>query len=55
MIEGAWVVAHQGGWDEALILVTPLVAFVVLVRTAVTRAAKAADTDPDQHHRPSAR
>ena len=25
MIEGAWVVAHQGGWDEALFVAGPLV------------------------------
>ena len=48
------MVAHQGGWDEALILLTPLALFVVLVRTAVVRA-RAVEGEPDEHHRPPAR
>jgi hypothetical protein len=30
--------AHQGGWDEALFVVVPLVIFFVLLRIAKRRA-----------------
>lgn len=36
-----WVLAHQGGWDEALFSATPVVIFVVLFRVAAARAARA--------------
>lgn len=38
------VLAHQGGWDEALVLLAPVGLFVVLLRVAQTRAAHAAPT-----------
>ena len=39
----AEVLAHQGGWDEALMIVTPLAIFVGLLWAAWTRAAHLAD------------
>lgn len=39
------MLAHQGGWDEALIGLTPVAIFVVLLRTAFARAARAQDQD----------
>ncbi len=33
------VLAHQGGWDEVLLVATPIVIFVVLLRIANARAA----------------
>jgi len=33
------VLAHQGGWDELLLVATPIVIFVVLLRIANARAA----------------
>lgn len=35
----AVVLAHQGGWDEALLVVAPVALFVVLLRIANARAA----------------
>ena len=32
------IVAHQGGWDEALFVAVPLVIFYVLLRVAKRRA-----------------
>ena len=32
------LVAHQGGWDEAIFVVVPLVIFAVLLRVAKRRA-----------------
>lgn len=32
------IVAHQGGWDEALFVVVPLVIFFVLLQVAKRRA-----------------
>lgn len=34
------VLAHQGGWDEVLLVATPIVIFVVLLRIANARAAR---------------
>jgi hypothetical protein len=49
------VLAHQGGWDEMLMVLGPIVVIVLLLRLARNRASKAsaaadvmdADTDPD--------
>lgn len=41
------VLAHQGGWDEALMVAAPVVLFVVLLRVANARAA-----DHDDPERP---
>ena len=49
----AVVLAHQGGWDEALMVAAPIVLFVVLLRVANARALAAEDpespvpSDPD--------
>lgn len=32
------VIGHQGGWDEALFVVVPLVIFALLLRVAKRRA-----------------
>jgi hypothetical protein len=37
------VLAHQGGWDEALLVATPIALFVFLLRVANQRAARLAD------------
>jgi hypothetical protein len=47
------VLAHQGGWDEMLLVLGPIVAIVLLLRLARNRATQAAaahdaaDTDTD--------
>ena len=42
------MLAHQGGWDEALFVAVPMVLFVVLLWIAKRRAeAEAADEQPD--------
>jgi hypothetical protein len=45
------VFAHQGGWDEMLLVLGPIVVIVLLLRLARNRAGKASeepvDTDPD--------
>lgn len=46
----AGVLAHQGGWDEALMVALPLGLFVVLLRIASARADRQAD--PDHRRRP---
>ncbi|CAN5241667.1 hypothetical protein BH20ACT3_BH20ACT3_09580 [soil metagenome] len=44
------VLAHQGGWDEALLIATPIALFVFLLRIANKRAATLGDeTDPAAH------
>jgi hypothetical protein len=43
------VLGHQGGWDEALFVVVPLVIFAILLRIAKRRAeAEARADDPDR-------
>ena len=37
----AGVLAHQGGWDEALLVAAPVTIFVLLLRLANRRAAAA--------------
>jgi hypothetical protein len=37
------VLAHQGGWDEVLLVAAPIVVFVVLLRVANARAAYLGD------------
>ncbi len=34
----AWVLAHQGGWDEALYIAVPAVALLYALRRAEKRA-----------------
>lgn len=37
------VLAHQGGWDEMLLVATPIVIFVVLLKLANDRAQRLAE------------
>jgi hypothetical protein len=37
------VLAHQGGWDEILMVLTPIAVFGLLLKLANTRANKARD------------
>ena len=45
------VLAHQGGWDEMLLVLGPILAIVLLLRVARNRAARAheepAEPEPD--------
>ena len=42
------LLAHQGGWDEILLVLAPIAVIVGLLRLATTRAARLADErDPD--------
>lgn len=48
-----WILAHQGGWDEALLVLVPVALFALLLRLAHRRAKAvaaereaAADSDP---------
>ena len=38
--------AHQGGWDEALFVLVPLVLFGLLLLRAQRRAEREAETEP---------
>ena len=40
VLDGAAVLAHQGGWDEILMVVGPIVIFALLLRAANRRAAR---------------
>lgn len=43
------VLAHQGGWDEILMVAAPVALFVVLLRSANRRnASEQGSRDPDQ-------
>lgn len=52
------VLAHQGGWDEMLLVAGPILVFVLLLRVANKRAEEkvrerdAAQTDPDKDSAP---
>lgn len=39
------LLAHQGGWDEALLVAAPVALFVVLLRIANRRAARLEELD----------
>ena len=41
------VLAHQGGWDEALFVLGPLIFIVLLLRMAKRRADRAVPDRPD--------
>ncbi|MEZ5178545.1 MAG: hypothetical protein R2746_09765 [Acidimicrobiales bacterium] len=41
------VLAHQGGWDEALMVALPIGLFVVLLRVASARADRREQADRD--------
>jgi hypothetical protein len=42
------VLAHQGGWDEALFVVIPLLLFALLLRVAKRRAEAEQRDESDQ-------
>lgn len=51
------LLAHQGGWDEILMVAVPVAIFAVLLKTANKRAARlqqergeATDSGPDRPH-----
>ncbi|QXC63142.1 hypothetical protein KSP35_10350 [Aquihabitans sp. G128] len=47
MVGFTGVLAHQGGWDEMLLIGLPIALFVVLLRIANARAAKLEDEAPE--------
>ena len=44
---GLGVLAHQGGWDEALIVAGPLLLFAAIVWNAKRRAVRQSQTHAD--------
>ena len=52
------ILAHQGGWDEILLVAGPILVFVLLLRAANRRAEQkvrereAATVDPDRDSSP---
>jgi hypothetical protein len=42
------VLAHQGGWDEMLMVLGPIVVIVLLLRLARNRAARASEDPVDR-------
>ena len=46
----ALVLAHQGGWDEMLLVAAPVALFVFLLRLANQRAARARDDEVHGDH-----
>ena len=42
----AAILAHQGGWDEALFVIGPLALIIVLLRKAKRRADAATQVEP---------
>jgi hypothetical protein len=54
VLGSARVLAHQGGWDEALLVITPVALFVGLFWAASRRAAHR-DADPPSAEHPSGR
>jgi hypothetical protein len=48
----AAVVAHQGGWDEALFVAVPLAVFAVLLMIAKRRAEREAASVPPEPPEP---
>ncbi len=53
LLDAAGVLAHQGGWDEILMVVGPIVIFALLLRAANRRAARLEeDAEGDDDGRP---
>ena len=48
------LLAHQGGWDELLMVAVPVAVFGVLLRSANRRAQRQRDGHDDQGHPPEA-
>jgi hypothetical protein len=40
------IFAHQGGWDEMLMVLGPILVIVLLLRLARNRAVKATNAEP---------
>lgn len=49
MVTTAAVLAHQGGWDEVVLVVLPLVVLVALLRMARRRALTETELGDDDH------
>jgi hypothetical protein len=54
VLGSAGVLAHQGGWDEALMVITPVALFAGLFWAASRRAARR-DADPPSTEHPTGR
>ncbi len=50
VIVGVAVLAHQGGWDEMLMVLTPIAVFALLLKLANSRAKAAQATQPPEPH-----
>ena len=48
------VLAHQGGWDEILFVLSPLVLFAVLLMVARRRVGQMEDESEGEQDRPGA-
>lgn len=46
-VTDAMVLAHQGGWDEALVVAVPIAAFALILWLANRRAARLQDVTDD--------
>ncbi len=49
MVTSGTVLAHQGGWDEVVLVILPLVVLVALLRMAKRRALE--ETEPGDDDR----
>ena len=47
------LLAHQGGWDEILFVLSPLLLFAVLLMVARRRVDQLEDESEDDHDRPA--
>ena len=42
------ILAHQGGWDEMLMVLVPIAVLVLLLRLAKRRAERSSRSDPPE-------
>lgn len=42
------MLAHQGGWDELLLVIGPVLVVIALLRLAKRRVTRPSDTPPDR-------
>jgi len=47
VVAGAWILAHQGGWDEMLLVAVPILLIAGLLSLAKRRVDRAAAADDD--------
>jgi len=52
MTGAAGLLAHQGGWDETLLVLAPLSLFALLLYVANRRASRLGDPHPDHDEQP---